>query len=93
VSEPIDTWDGFGADTAHKREFIMSYREGTKVEWNWGNGTGTGKIVKKYTRKITLEISGTEVTRDASEDEPAYKIEQDDGSEVLKSGSELSKAS
>ena len=70
----------------------MAYREGTKVEWDWGNGTGTGKITKKYTQKITLKIDGSEVTRDASDDEPAYKIEQDDGSEVLKSDSELRKA-
>jgi len=70
----------------------MSYQEGTKVEWDWGNGTGTGKVTKKYTQKITLKINGSEVTRKASDDEPAYKIEQDDGSEVLKSGSELRKA-
>ncbi|NUH65296.1 DUF2945 domain-containing protein [Sulfitobacter sp. S0837] len=70
----------------------MSYQTGTKVEWDWGNGTGTGKIVKKYTQKITLKLQGSEVTRNASDDEPAYKIEQDDGSEVLKSGSELRKA-
>lgn len=68
------------------------YNIGTKVEWDWGNGTGTGKIVKKYTQKITLKLQGSEVTRKASDDEPAYKIEQDDGSEVLKSGSELRKA-
>ena len=43
----------------------MSYSEGTKVEWDWGNGTGTGKVVKKYTRKTTLKIKGSEVTRDA----------------------------
>ena len=67
----------------------MSYQEGTKVEWDWGNGTGTGKIVKKYTQKITLKLQGSDVTRKASDDEPAYKIEQDDGAEVLKSGSEL----
>ena len=70
----------------------MSYQTGTKVEWDWGNGTGTGKIVKKYTQKITLKLQGSEVTRKASDGEPAYKIEQDDGSEVLKSGSELRKA-
>ncbi|MCZ4365240.1 DUF2945 domain-containing protein [Sulfitobacter dubius] len=70
----------------------MSYQTGTKVEWDWGNGTGTGKIVKKYTQKITLKLQGSEVTRKASDDEPAYKIEQDDGTEVLKSGSELRKA-
>jgi len=70
----------------------MSYQTGTKVEWDWGNGTGTGKIVKKYTQKITLKLQGSEVTRKANDDEPAYKIEQDDGSEVLKSGSALRKA-
>ena len=70
----------------------MSYQEGTKVEWDWGNGTGTGKVVKRYTQKITLKLQGSEVTRDASDDEPAYKIEQDDGDEVLKSESELRKA-
>ncbi|WP_299284288.1 DUF2945 domain-containing protein [uncultured Tateyamaria sp.] len=71
----------------------MSYNEGTKVEWDWGNGTGTGKVTKVYTQKTTLKIKGSEVTRDASEDEPAYKIEQDDGDEVLKSDSEVRKVS
>ena len=71
---------------------MSDYSEGDKVKWDWGNGTGTGKVVKKYTQKITLKIDGNEVTRDASDDEPAYKIEQEDGDEVLKSGSELQKA-
>ncbi len=71
----------------------MAYREGTQVEWDWGNGTGSGKVVKKYTRKITLKIKGSDVTRDASDDDPAYRIEQEDGDEVLKSESELRKAS
>ena len=71
----------------------MSYNEGTTVEWDWGNGTASGKIVKVYTQKTTLKIKGSEVTRDASEDDPAYKIEQDDGDEVLKSDSEVRKAS
>ena len=46
-----------------------------------------------YTQKTTLKIKGTEVTRDASEDDPAYKIAQDDGDEVLKSASEVRKSS
>ncbi|MEL6450253.1 MAG: DUF2945 domain-containing protein [Pseudomonadota bacterium] len=71
----------------------MAYDEGTQVEWDWGNGTGTGTVVKVYTQKTTLKIKGSEVTRDASEDDPAYKIEQDDGDEVLKSDSEVRKAS
>jgi len=70
----------------------MSIREGTKVEWDWGSGTASGKVSKKYTRKTTRTIKGTEVTREASEDSPAYFIEQDDGGEVLKSHSEIRRA-
>lgn len=72
---------------------MTRYSQGTRVEWDWGNGTAAGEVVKVYTRKITLKIKGSDVTRDASEDEPAYRIEQEDGDEVLKSGSELRKAS
>jgi len=71
---------------------MAEFKEGDTVEWNWGNGTGRGEIVQKYTRKITLTLKGSEVTRDASDHEPAYKIRQDDGDEVLKSGSELTTA-
>ena len=71
---------------------MSGYSEGDRVEWNWGNGTGTGKVAKVYTQKITKKIDGTEVTRNATDDEPAYLIKQEDGGEVLKSGSELSKA-
>ncbi|MEI4261482.1 DUF2945 domain-containing protein [Roseovarius sp. D0-M9] len=70
----------------------MSYREGASVDWDWGNGTGTGKVTQVYTQKITLKIKGTEVTRDASQDEPAYRIRQEDGGEVLKAHSELRKS-
>ncbi|MBF9032956.1 HVA1 family protein [Rhodobacterales bacterium HKCCE2091] len=64
------------------------------ARWNGTGATapGAGKVAKKYTRKITLKIDGAEVTRNASEDEPAYRIEQEDGGAVLKSESELRKA-
>ena len=65
---------------------------GDEVEWNWGNGTGTGKVTERFTEKVTRIIDGNEVTRNASDDDPAFMIEQDDGDRVLKSGSELSKA-
>ena len=69
----------------------MSYSEGDKVEWNWGNGTGTGKVTKVYTQDVTKTIKGSEITRHASDDEPALLIEQEDGDAVLKSASEVSK--
>jgi hypothetical protein len=67
-----------------------SYNQGASVEWKWGQGTGTGKVVEIYTSDVTKTIKGTEVTRNASSDEPAYLIEQKDGDQVLKSHSELS---
>jgi hypothetical protein len=71
---------------------MSGYSEGDKVKWNWSGSTATGKIQKVYTGKITRTIKGSEITRNASEDEPAYYIEQEDGDHVLKSHSELSKA-
>jgi len=59
------------------------------VEWNWGNGTGVGKIIERFTSEVTRTIDGTEVKRNAAEDEPAYLIEQEDGQHVLKSSTEL----
>lgn len=63
---------------------------GDKVEWEWGEGTASGEVVERFTEDVTRTIDGNEVTRNASEDDPAYLIEQDDGQRVLKSASELS---
>jgi len=65
-------------------------RKGSKVEWTWGANKAHGKIVERFTKKITRTIKGTEVTRNATQREPAYLIEQEDGDQVLKSRSELS---
>jgi hypothetical protein len=67
-------------------------REGTKVSWSWGNGTGTGKVVERFTGDVSRKIKGSEVTRHASADEPAFLIRQDDGDEVLKSITEIERA-
>lgn len=69
------------------------FGKGSKVEWNWSTGTGAGKVTEVFTDRVTRKIKGKEITRNASEDEPAYLIEQDDGDRVLKSHSELRKAS
>lgn len=61
---------------------------GDQVTWKWGKGTASGKAVARFTSRVTRKIDGTEVVRDADEDEPAY-IEQDDGQAVLKSSSEV----
>ncbi len=66
------------------------YQKNQEVEWSWGNGTAAGVISKIYKQKVSLTIKGTEVTRDATNECPAYLIQQEDGGKVLKSHSEIS---
>jgi Hypervirulence associated proteins TUDOR domain len=67
------------------------YGVGAEVEWTWGGGKGRAKVEEVFTGKVTRTIKGTQVTRNASEDEPAYMLRQDDGARVIKSHSELRK--
>ena len=67
-------------------------REGTKVEWDWSGSTATGKVKEVFREDVTRTIKGNEVSKEASEDEPAYLIEQEDGDEALKSSSEVRRA-
>lgn len=69
------------------------YNVGQSVKWKWGDGFGKGKVTERFSDTVTRTIDGTEVTRNASDDEPAYLIEQENGSRVLKSHSEVQKAS
>lgn len=69
-----------------------SYKVGDAVKWEWGDGWGRGEVKERFTSKTTRTIKGTEVTREASNDAPAYLVEQSDGDQVLKSHSELQKA-
>ncbi len=71
---------------------VQKHGVGARVEWRWGGGTGTARVEEVFTAKVTRTIKGTEVTRNATEDEPAYLLRQDDGDRVLKSHSELGKA-
>ena len=71
---------------------MANFKEGDKVEWKWGNGTATGTVTEVHTGedKTTIETkNGNTVTRDNDEQNPAYVIEQDDGTKVLKRQSEL----
>jgi len=64
-----------------------------EVEWEWGNGSATGNIREKFTNDVERTIKGSSVKREASDSDPAYVIEQNDGSKVLKSHSEITKSS
>jgi hypothetical protein len=62
----------------------MTIRTGTTVTWHWGPGTAEGKVTAIHPRPVVLRI-----TRLGSPEDPAYEIEQDDGSKVLKLRSEV----
>jgi len=68
-----------------------AYHTNTKVRWHWGNGTAIGLIRGVFRDKVTKTIKGSTITRDGSDENPAYLIEQEDGDRVLKLHSELTK--
>ena len=69
----------------------LKFHKGDAVVWRWGTGEGQGRVTEHFTDRVTRTIEGKAITRNASRDEPAYLIEQEDGGRVLKSESELSK--
>jgi len=72
---------------------LNNYVLGTPVKWKWVNGWGEGTVSETFTEKVTKTISGTEVTRNATAEDPAYLIKQQNGDQVLKSHSEVQRAS
>lgn len=62
---------------------MSGFEIGATVMWSWGQGTASGKVRERFVGKVSRTIKGTEVTRNASEAEPANLIEQHDGAEVL----------
>lgn len=64
-------------------------RTGSKVSWSWGNGTASGKVSEVHHDSVTRTTKGQEITRNGTDDNPAYVIEQEDGTTVLKLRSEL----
>ncbi|MCW0213231.1 MAG: DUF2945 domain-containing protein [Pseudonocardia sp.] len=71
---------------------MANFRKGSRVSWNWGNGKGEAKVRSVHTDRVERTIKGTTQTRNGTEDDPAYVLEQEDGTTVLKLGSELEKA-
>ncbi|MBO1768038.1 DUF2945 domain-containing protein [Allobranchiibius sp. GilTou38] len=70
----------------------MSIRKGSTVTWKWGRGTADGTVTAVHHDKVTRTVKGSEITRNGSDDDPAYEIEQDDGTKVLKLRSEVEQA-
>lgn len=68
-------------------------RTGTQVKWSYAGHEAVGTVAEIFHEKVTRTCQGNEVTRDASEEEPAYLIEQEDGDQILKSCTEVESTS
>ncbi|MBA3527516.1 MAG: DUF2945 domain-containing protein [Pseudomonadota bacterium] len=55
-----------------------TFKAGDRVEWNSQGGTAEGKVVRKLTSPMT--IKGHKVA--ASDDNPEYLVETDDGKQA-----------
>ncbi|MBV9832047.1 MAG: DUF2945 domain-containing protein [Marmoricola sp.] len=69
----------------------MSIRRGSTVTWKWGRSTASGTVAEIHHDKVTRQTKGESVTRNGSREDPAYVIEQADGTVVLKLRSEVSR--
>lgn len=65
------------------------FSKGDKVSWTWGAHTAHGQVAERFERRVRRAIKGETIVRNASHDEPAYLVTQEDGGRALKSGSEL----
>lgn len=72
---------------------MTKLKKGDDVEWKWGKGKAEGEVAETFTKKVTRTIKGTKVTRNASREEPAHLVKEEDGKTALKSASELTKKS
>lgn len=66
-----------------------TFSKGDAVKWKWGPGEAEATVKEVHTERVERKIKGKNQTRNGSEDNPAYVLEQDDGTQVLKLHSEL----
>lgn len=70
----------------------MGIRTGSVVSWKWGSSRAQGKVVEVHHDDVSRTTKGATVKRKGSQDNPAYVIEQQDGTVVLKLQSEVEHA-
>ena len=62
------------------------------MNWKCGSSWAEGKVAEGHKEDVSRTTKGSKVTRHGSEDDPAYVIEQEDGTVVLKLSSEVERA-
>ncbi|WP_010147111.1 DUF2945 domain-containing protein [Serinicoccus profundi] len=70
----------------------MAIRVGTTVTWSWGSSHAQGTVTEVHHERVSRTTKGKKVTRNGTDDDPAYVIEQDDDTVVLKLRSEVERA-
>ncbi len=68
---------------------MSRFDTGDAVAWNWGNGQGEATVTEVHTERVERTIKGSKQARNGTGDNPAYVLEQSDGTTVLKLESEL----
>ena len=68
---------------------MSRFDTGDAVKWNWGNGEGEATVSEVHAERVERTIKGSQQVRNGTEDNPAYVLEQSDGTTVLKLESEL----
>jgi hypothetical protein len=62
---------------------------GDTVRWYWGNGSNRGRIIGKFDHPVSRTIEQLVVVKNGSTANPAYLVRLEDGSHVLRYGSEF----
>ena len=62
---------------------------GTTVTWRTASGAAEGRVTAVHPRPVIRRVNGVRITRLGSPTDPAYEIEQADGSRVLRLRSEV----
>ncbi len=66
-----------------------AFAEGDDVKWNWGQGQAEATVKEVHTERVERTIKGSKKTRNGTDDNPAYVLEQSNGQTVLKLHCEL----
>ncbi len=71
---------------------MSAFRVGSTVEWKFGAGEASGKVLELFEKRVSRTLKGKRITRNGTPDNPAVLLEQADGDRVLKLSSELEHA-
>ena len=70
---------------------MATVKKGDEVEWKYGKGKGTGNVAEVHKDDVSKKVQGKTIKRKGSAEEPALVIRQENGKEVVKSASEITK--